>query len=213
MKKLSIVFAVFLISIQSAFGLFYDFEKASQADDWKIFAGKGYIEKGKYIIEKTDATDAIAVVGDMTWTDCVVTCKATMLEGSADNIGLVWRLADGKMFYVISVRMDQRVGYCGCINGAWMNGGAPINPIDFKTKIGVEYKFKLVIQGKKFQFFLDGEDMGVWEDNQLATGMVGVRVWNAKMAVDDFDINGPGIKPSAVDSKDKLAVAWGNIKM
>lgn len=212
MRTIFIVFALFLVSLQSTYALLYDFENKNQENDWQIFAGKGYIEDGKYIIEKTDATDAIAAIGDITWTDCTVTCKATLLEGSADNIGLVWRLADGKMFYVISVRMDQRVGYCGCINGAWMNGGSPVNPVAFKTEVGVEYDFKLVVKGNSFQFFLDGEDMGVWEDDQLKTGMVGVRVWNAIMAIDDFDINGPGIKASAVDSQNKLTTAWGDIK-
>jgi hypothetical protein len=116
------------------------------------------------------------------------------------------------MFYVISVRMDQQVGYCGCLNGAWMNGGSPVNPKPFNSEIGKEYKFKLVVKGNSFQFFLDGEDMGKWEENQLKTGMVGVRVWNASMAVDDFDINGPGIAASAVDPQSKIAVAWGDIK-
>lgn len=213
MKRLSIVLTIFLLSIQSAFGLLYDFENPNQADDWQIFAGKGYIEDGRYIIEKTDATDGIAAIGDMTWTDCTVTCKGMLLEGSADNIGLVWRLTDGQSFYVISLRMDQRVGYCGCIDGAWMNGGAPINPIPFATEVEVDYEFELIVEGNSFQFFLDGEDMGVWEDDQLETGMVGVRVWNATMAVDDFDINGPGIKSSAVDSQGKLAIAWGKIKI
>ena len=216
MKTFFTVFMVCLVSLvfslQSVYGLFYDFENPNQEKDWKIFAGKGAIKDGKYIIEKTNATDGIAAIGNMDWTDCTVTCKATMLEGSTDNIGLVWRLADGKMFYVISLRLDQSVGYCGCINGAWMNGGSPINPKPFETKIGKEYKLKLIVKGNSSQFFVDGEDMGKWEDNQLKTGMVGIRVWNASMAVDDFDINGPGIQGSAVEPRGKVAVAWGKIK-
>lgn len=195
------------------YSLFYDFENPAQEKDWQIFAGKGYIKDGKYYIERTNATDAIAAIGDMTWTDCVVTCKATMLDGSTDNMGLVWRLKDGKTFYVISVRMDQRVGYCACIDGAWMNGGAPINPKPFNTKLNKEYHFKLVVTGNKFQFFLDGEDMGTWEESQLKTGLVGIRTWNASMAVDDFDINGPGIQRTAVACKDKLVTEWAWIKM
>jgi hypothetical protein len=215
-KALSVIFMVYLVfmvfSIQSAFGLFYDFENPNQAKDWKIFAGKGAIKDGKYVIEKTDATDGIAAIGTMDWTDCTVTCKATMLDGSTDNIGLVWRLLDGKTFYVVSIRMDQRVGYCGCDNGTWMNGGSPVNPIAFETAIGKEYKLKLVVKGNTFQFFVDGEDMGKWTEDKFKTGMVGIRVWSASMAIDDFDINGPGIAASVVDPQSKIAVAWGEIK-
>ena len=108
--------------------------------------------------------------------------------------------------------MDQRIGYCGCINGAWMNGGLPINPVAFATETDREYELELTVKGDTFQFFVDGEDMGEWEDDQLETGMVGIRVWSAIMSVDDFEVNGPGIPATAVDSQDKLAVTWGDVK-
>jgi hypothetical protein len=108
--------------------------------------------------------------------------------------------------------MDQRVGYCGCINCAWMNGGAPINPVPFNTEVGREYELELIVEGSRAQFYIDGEDMGEWEDDQLETGMIGIRVWSAIMSIDDFDANGPGIPATAVESQGKLAVAWGQIK-
>jgi len=213
MRGVPIVLLVSLVMFVSpASALLYNFDNPNQEKDWKIFAGQGKIEDGRYILKKTTSTDGIAAIGSMDWTDCTVTCRATMLEGSADNMGLVWRLTDGKLFYVISVRMDQRVGYCACINGAWMNGGSPINPKPFNTEIGKEYELKLVVKGSSFQFFLDGEDMGKWEENQLKSGMVGVRVWEASMAVDDFEINGPGIPATDVSPAGKMAIAWGEIK-
>lgn len=208
-----ILLAIFCLTfINSVYALFYDFENANQEKDWTLFAGKGRIEGGRYIIEKTNANDAISVIGTPDWTDCTVVCKAKLLEGSADNMGLVWRLLDGKTFYVISIRMDQRVGYCGCLNGTWMNGGSPINPQPFETKVGKDYEMKLIVKGKKFQFYVDGKDMGEWEHEELKKGMVGVRVWNAIMAVDYFDINGPGIPATAVEYKEKIAAKWGQIK-
>jgi len=214
MRQIIILLALvfLLVSVSSSFALFYDFENLKQEKDWKIFAGKGGIKNGQYIIEKTDATDAIAAIGTMDWTDCTVTCKATMLEGSSDNIGLVWRLTDSKTFYVISIRMDQRIGYCGCDAGAWMNGGSPINPVPFATKTNKEYKLKLVVKGTSFQFFLDGQDMGKWEHDKFKTGLVGIRTWNAIMAIDDFDISGPGIPSTAVAPLGKIAVNWGKVK-
>ncbi len=197
----------------SAWAIFYDFEDERQADDWQVLDGEGKIEDGRYILNNTTSSSGIAVIGDMTWTDCTITCKATLLEGSADNIGFVWRLAANDLFYVISVRLDQLVGYCGCINGAWMNGGSPINSVPFDTEIGKEYELKLVVKGNHFQFYIDDEDMGEWEDDQFKTGMIGLRVWSAIMAVDDFDINGPGIPATAVDSQGKMATAWGEIKL
>ena len=50
------------------------------------------------------------------------------------------------------------------------------------------------------------------EGCQLEKGMIGIRVWKATMAVDDFDINGPDIPATAVDSQGKLAASWGRIK-
>lgn len=195
-----------------AWALFYDFESENQADDWQVLDGEGTIEDGMYILQNTDSSSGIAAIGDMTWTDCTITCKATLLEGSADNIGFVWRLEANNLFYVVSIRMDQRVGYCGNVNGAWMNGGSPINPVPFETEVGREYELRLTVEGNSFQFFIDDEDMGEWEDDQFETGMIGLRVWSAIMAIDDFEVNGPGIPATAVDSQGKLASAWGKIK-
>jgi hypothetical protein len=216
MRKVSVgllLSVMFSVSFTwSAWPLFYDFEDEKQADDWKIFDGEGMIEDGRYVLRNTDSSSGIAAIGDMTWTDCTIKAKATLLQGSEDNIGFVWRLAQNNLFYVISVRLDQRVGYCGCINGTWMNAGSPINPVAFNTEVEEEYELELVVEGNRAQFYIDGEDMGEWEDDQLQTGMIGIRVWKAIMAVDDLDVSGPGIPSTAVDSQGKLAVAWGEIK-
>ena len=217
MKRASIGLLIAIMSLAfftcSAWAIFYDFEDEKQADDWQVLDGEGKIEDGRYILNNTTSSSGIAVIGDMTWTDCTITCKATFLEGSVDNMGFVWRLAANDLFYVISVRLDQSVGYCGCVNGAWMNAGAPINSVPFDTEIDKEYELKLVVKGNHFQFYIDDEDMGEWEDDQLETGMIGFRVWSAIMAVDDLDINGPGIPATAVDSQGKMATAWGEIKL
>jgi len=197
----------------SAWALFYDFETANQANDWKVFAGEGKIENGKYILQNTNANDAVAVTGALDWTDCTVTCKVTMLEGSEDNIGIIWRVKDNTTLYWAGVRLDQRIGFCGCINGAWMNGGSPINPQAFSTKTDEEYELKLIVEGKSFQFYIDGKDMGEWEDDQLEKGMIGFRVYKAILAVDEFDVNGPGISPTKdVKCQGKIATVWSKIK-
>ncbi|MBD3182677.1 hypothetical protein GF312_10315 [Candidatus Poribacteria bacterium] len=209
---LLVVFMIFAGFSKSALALFYDFEDPGQADDWQILDGEGKIEDGRYILRKANTNSGIAVIGDMDWTDCVIKCKAWLLEGSADNIGFVWRCARNDLFYVISIRMDQRIGYCGCINGAWMNGGLPINPVPFETQVETEYELELVVEGNHFQFYVDGEDMGEWEDDQLETGMIGLRVWNAIMAVDDLSIEGPNIPKTTVEPQEKLASTWGMVK-
>lgn len=212
LAKLLLSTLLLVFSTWSAWALFYDFENEAQADDWQIFDGAGSIEDGRYVLQNTVNNSGIAVLGDMTWTDCVIKCKAMFLEGSEDNIGFVWRLAQNNHFYVISLRMDQRIGYCGCINGAWMNGGSPINLVPFDTEVEKEYELEFVIEGTNARLFVDGEDMGDWDDDQLDTGMIGIRVWLATMSIDDFEINGPGIPATAVESQGKLAITWGNIK-
>jgi len=196
----------------SAWAILYDFEDENQADDWEVLDGEGKIEDGRYVLGNTDGSSGIAVIGDMTWTDYTIKCKAMLLDGSSDNVGFVWRLAANDLFYVISIRMDQRIGYCGCINGAWMNGGSPINLVPFETEVEEEYELELVVKGNNAHFYVDGEDMGEWEDDQLETGKIGIRVWSAIMAVDDVDINGPGILPTAVDCQGKLTAMWGWVK-
>jgi len=136
-----------------------------------------------------------------------------MLEGSEDNIGIIWRVKDNTTLYWAGVRLDQRIGFCGCINGAWMNGGSPINPQPFSTKVDKEYELKLIVKGQSFQFYIDGKDMGEWEDDQLEKGMIGFRVYKAILAVDEFDVNGPGIPSSKeVKFQGKIATAWSEIK-
>jgi hypothetical protein len=210
---LSFALTVFLVLSSSfAWSLLYDFENAKQEKEWKVLDGEGKIDNGRYVLKNTDSSSGIAVIGDMTWTDCTIKCKAMLVKGSQDNIGFVWRTAANNMFYVISVRLDQQIGYCGCINGAWMNGGAPINLQPFSTVVEKDYELKLTVKGNVFQFFIDGKDMGEWKDDQLKTGMIGIRVWGATMSIDNFDISGPGIPASAVESKGKLASTWANIK-
>jgi len=217
MKKttvLSILLTIILLFSNSfAWSIFYDFENAKQEKDWKVLEGEGKIENGRYIIKNTNTNSGIAVIGDTTWTDCTITCKAMLLKGSEDNMGFVWRTSANNLFYVISVRLDQRIGYCGCINGTWMNGGSPINPQAFSTQIEKDYNFKLIVKGNTFQFFVDGKDMGEWKDDQLKTGMIGIRVYKAIMSIDNFEANGPGIPSSPVESKDKLATTWAKIKV
>jgi hypothetical protein len=210
---LSLVLVVILLfSNGFAWSLLYDFENAKQEKEWKVLDGEGKIDNGRYVIKNTTSSSGIAVIGDMTWTDCTIKCKAMLLKGSQDNMGFVWRTAANNIFYVISVRMDQRVGYCGCINGAWMNGGSPIGPQPFSTQVEKDYELELTVKGNTFKFFLDGKDMGEWKDDQLKTGMIGIRVWSAIMSVDNFEVNGPGIPSSAVDSKGKLVATWAKIK-
>ena len=198
----------------SAWALIYDFEDDKQADDWAVLEGEGGIEDGMYILKNTATKTGIAVIGDTGWTDCTIKCTASFVEGSVDNIGFVWRLGAANLFYVVSVRMDQRTGYCGCINGTWMNGGSPIIPMAFATVAGKDYEMELVVEGGKFQFFIDGADMGTWEDGQLASGRIGLRVYKAIMAIDDLEVNGPGIPASttAVGSQGKLAVTWASVR-
>lgn len=136
-----------------------------------------------------------------------------MQKGSEDNIGIIWRVKDNKTLYWAGVRLDQTVGFGGCINGAWMNGGQPINPKAFNTEVDEEYELRLVVKGKSFQFYVDGEAMGEWEDDQLEKGMIGFRVYKAILAVEEFDVNGPGIPPSqAVNPQGKIATVWSRIK-
>jgi hypothetical protein len=54
--------------------------------------------------------------------------------------------------------------------------------------------------------------MGKWEHDKFKTGLIGIRTWNAIMAVDDFDISGPGIPATAVEPLGKIAITWSKVK-
>lgn len=170
------------------------------------------IKNGKYILQNTSCNEGIAAIGTSGWTDYTVTCKCTFLNGSAGNMGIIWRFFDGQ-FYCFGLQINvPTAGYCGFVNDSWLNGGNVIVPIPFNAEINKEYDMRLVVKRDSFQFFLDGKDMGVCENNQLKTGMVGVRTWSAIMALDNFEVNGPGIVGSAVESIGKTTTTWGNIK-
>ena len=74
------------------------------------------------------------------------------------------------------------------------------------------FSFKVVVQGSVFEGYYEDEFISTIEDDRLTAGKVGARIYGCTSHIDDFDVNGPGIPATAVESAGKLAVTWGSIR-
>ena len=194
--------------------LLYDFEDKTQEKDWTVTEGQGGIKNGVFEFQGIGE----AIVGDDNWTDYTITCKVKYLDDAVGDTdaGIIYRVKDGLNHYMYCFNIEQGFYWCARINGNYINQTfAP-----FAAKNNQVYELKVEVKGDDTTAYVDGKEMLAFSHKQLQKnemldkGAIGVRIWNSHAVFDDFEVNGPGIKPSgaSVSSVGKLAIIWGNLK-
>jgi hypothetical protein len=225
MKKLNLfIFPVFCLGIlflsPSINALLYDFNDQAQEKDWNVTDGQGSIKDGVFELQAA-GVEGQAIMGDTNWTDYTITCKVKFFPECAGDTdaGVMYRVQDRLNHYIYDFNLQQGFIWAGRINGTYIQQGdgmsAPMN-----LEVDNWYELKVEVKGDDTTAYVDGKNTLAFshkklqQGERLDKGAVGIRIWSSHAAFDDFEINGPGIKPSglAVSPAGKLAITWGNIK-
>ena len=211
---LTLVFALIRLLVPStACGLFYNFDTGLQG--WEELNGTVEARDGVLVVS---GSDGVAVVPDKDWkgdwADYTVECKM-MMETGPDNMGVIIRCASPNTYYIFAIMNGrQQAEFWSRVNGNYTN----IENAAFPNELGRWYEVKVVAEGKKFKFYIDGELVIEAEDDSIEKGKPGVRTWSATAHFDDFLVKGKGIPTSpgepgaAVAPRGKLATLWARLK-
>jgi hypothetical protein len=86
--------------------------------------------------------------------------------------------------------------------------------IPVKIEIGETYHLKVIIEGNKYQGFIDDEEVLNHEDKDgfRKSGRIGLITYKAYPHFDNVTVSGENVKGLAVQSGGKLSARWGRIK-
>ena len=208
----------------------WDFEDPKQANEWEVINGTWEIQEGIYKETTAAVRAAHAYVGDENWEDYTLEAKVRVDE--SNYAGLVFRAIGEFEYYVFYVDFSpgepERLCFFKHILGEnpWSRQspliieGVPLdrNKIDISGENlprGEWLTMKVVVEGNRFTCFLNDKKIGVGSDdlgNEYKKGKVGVWAYTTKASFDDLKVYGPNIESAAVDSRNKLAIAWGKLK-
>jgi len=210
MKSILLMVILLLLLPAASRALLWDFSDEAQALDWTVISGICEIDDEAYMVSDA-AGEALAIAGDVNWTDYTITCKARLTEPAGfNNVAIAFRASeDGGSEYMFMLEGGrQQAEWWKKIAGTYTE--IKVDPLD----IDIEdwFNVKIVVEGKIFQGYYEDEFISEIEDGDLAAGAVGVRIYGCTSHVDDFDINGSGIPLTDVEAFGKLAVTWGDIK-
>ncbi|MDQ1327756.1 MAG: pectate lyase [Candidatus Poribacteria bacterium] len=223
MKKLIftifLVFCLFLLS-PSINALLYDFNDKVQEKDWNVTDGQGSIKDGIFELQAVGVEGQV-IMGDTNWTDYTITCKVKFFPecvGDTDA-GIMYRVKDRLNHYIYDFNLQQGFIWAGRINGNYIQQGEGMSA-PMKLESDKWYELKVEVKEDDTNAYVDGKKTLTFSHKKLQAGeridkgAVGIRIWSSHAAFDDFEVNGPGIKPSglAVSSTEKLAITWGKIK-
>ena len=157
------------------------------------------------------AAEALAITGESVWTDYTITCKAKLTEpGSFNNVAIAFRVSDdGNDEYMLMLEGGrQQAEWWKKVAGTYTE--IKVIPLEIDKKGW--FNVKVVIKGKTFEGHYNGNLINSIEDSSIKSGKAGARIYGCTSHIDDFDVNGPGIPATSVESSGKLATAWGKLK-
>ena len=132
-----------------------------------------------------------AVVRDMIWDNFTYEAKVKIVKGNRDA-GLIFRTNhpavgfDAMKGYFAGIIPATNLAIIGKMDGKkWHE----IKRTNFQAKVGQAYNLKIVANGPKIQFFVDGKNLIEISDNQYPTGLAGVRVVDTEAEFDNIEIN------------------------
>lgn len=193
----------------------WDFEKAAQEKDWHVATGKWGIKGGVYQ-ETSGATAAMAsFVGEEDWTDYTVEAKVRIEQ--SNWAGLIFRAKSDLEYYVLYFGVPAKN------IELWRHKPPNVDSRDNIFNIppkgvgafaaGEWYTLKAVVDGDKFQLFVNDELQNEVQDAVYESGRIGVWAWQATASFDDVTVTGKDIQSTAVQPDKKLAITWGKLKV
>ncbi|MFC1717976.1 hypothetical protein ACFL6S_30220 [Candidatus Poribacteria bacterium] len=190
--------------------LLWDFNNKDQENDWQVLSGICEIDDDAYKVSNP-AAEALTITGESNWTDYTISGKARLTEpASFNNIAIAFRASDdGTSEYMFMLEGGrQQAEWWKKIDGGYTE--IQVDPLEIELEDW--FNFRVVVEGDRFDGYYEGQLISSIEDGDLAEGKVGFRVYGCTAHIDDFDVNGAGIPATSVESADKLATTWGDLK-
>jgi hypothetical protein len=206
------------VAVAGAPALTWDFDKPDAINEFKIVNGDWTVDKGVILTtNKQNAAAQRALVGDEKWTDYTIEAKVRIDQGNW--AGIVFRAKSDFEYYIAYLNIpnqkselwrhlpgghDQRVainsnfafqGGVGLKNGEWISA-------------------KIVVEGDKFSYSLNGKAQWDATDANYKNGRIGVWTWQSAASFDDLTITGKGIPVAlSVEPIGKLATTWAGLRV
>jgi len=159
------------------------------------------------------------------WKDYSVACKAKLVEnlGGGPSFGIFFRSTlfreGAQSNYQASIEPGEKkvVFYEVSQNSVRTISEVPL-PFDISEDTW--YKLKVIAEGDHFEFYINDELIGSFDDDSRPSGTVWLEVRNAHVHFDDVVITGPeipdggpgGVSGEPVEPQSKLVATWGRIK-
>lgn len=197
----------------------FEFDNEKEIANWEL--GPEAIAKVKDgMLELTvgGGKDSGIYFGDPNWTDYVMEVRARKIVGPYFHLFV--RVQKPTLdFYFMEISYNsnttslfQFAGGTGVEITPGGNPARPKRPESKDTKGGDAYTLTFEVKGETLKTFIDGKLMIEQKDKTYNKGRPGLGGRDSTVLYEYVDINGPGIKPSAVESTGKLAVTWGQLK-
>jgi len=221
---------VYCMVTSSAFaGTWKDDFEDGDFDGWEVFnPGPGEIwdvENGELSGQYATGNGTYSVVqleveNAALWEDYSVVCKAKLVENFANGwFGIFFRVTGGSGhgFYV-NVGKKKVLGR----TAAWVKLSDV--PLPFDVLEDTWYELKMIAEGDHFEFYINNELTGAFDDGSRPSGTVWLIVRNAHVHFDDVVITGPEIPDGgpgfvetpqpdfAVTPQSKIVTMWGSVK-
>lgn len=214
-KMLCFLFLFALNSICSAGEIHYKFNDPD-LKDW-IPGGQQsqwQVENGELSTEFKGAPSSDLILGNDSWSNYTVECKAKFLEtfpGGMTWAAITVRYKDTGNNYTFGIDLVKQRANADIEFGGksivWLN-------ILMNLELNKYYNLKVIAEGDHIQFFIDDLPIHDFKDGSLVTGKVGVMAIRAHVHFDDFIIKGPNITSpaEAVGITRNLVAIWGQIR-
>jgi hypothetical protein len=212
-----------MLALPSLAGTWRDDFEDGNLDGWEDLDPCWTVEDGECSGDFFNAPPNIIgliLIGDTGWKDYTVKCKMKFvgIDKKAPQSGAGISLRDSGMAwrrygFLIDPNIDTAVGSKAVKPAVTIPSKIPL---PFTVSKNTWYELKIIVEGEHFEFYINGEPAGEFEDNSIPSGKVGLKVSNAHAHFDDLIISGDDVEDGgswkAVEPKGKLAISWGKLK-
>ena len=230
---ITIMLALIVLSVQQVDAFLDEFERGKFGDDWEVDQGakknefRGWsIDKGEVVYDPAKGANSRMMTGKQAWKDYTAECDMKFLT-SANYPGGTRTHVDAKTgghyavwFYPPTKTIKLYSGTVFDINPGIVTLGEHVG-VPYDAKEDVFYYVKVIHKGKQIEVWFGkskdkAEKIIQKNDGKFKSGLFAFDGYNQPVHFDNILITGPGIPRSdgeAVESQDKLAIAWGTLKV
>ena len=229
---ITIMLVLMVLFVQAVDAFLDEFKRKKLGDDWTVDGGaakndfRGWsIEKGEVVYDPAKGANSRLMTGEQAWKDYTAECNIKF-KTSANYPGGIRTYVDAKTgghyavwFYPPTKIIKLYSGTDFDINAGIVTLGEYNGPL-YDAKEDVFYYVKVVHKGQQIEVWLGkskdkAERIIEAKDGKFKSGLFAFDGYNQPVHFDNILITGPGIPRSdgeAVESQDKLAIAWGILK-